>query len=418
MALLPHELNKKMRDIADIFDIIILFMLRFLISLLFSMSVYANSDNFGEFLQGIRIQAIEIGVSEKTLDAALNNLTPNQQILNFDRSQAEFSQHFWHYINSRVSQYRIEKGSVALLNNKQLLSQIYKQYGVPPHIVVSFWGLETNYGNNTGRYNLIRSLATLSFDKRRSGFFTKQLLSLLKLIDDGKIPINSNGSWAGAMGNMQFMPTNVEYYAIDADEDGKLGLWNSKPDIFASAANFLKKIGWHRAEKWGREVIIPVNFNYQLANLRTKKTVDSWNGLGVTDANGDELPSSSMMSSVLLPMGYKGPAFLVYRNFSAILNWNRSILYALSVGYLSDRLAGMNELTATPIDEPLLDRDNIINIQTSLNKLGFDAGIADGISGPKTRTATRDFQLNNGLPADGYVGQQLLIQLRSEGNVD
>jgi len=206
-------------------------MLRFLSCALFSLSVYANSDNFGDFLQNIRLQAIEIGVSEKTLNATLNNLTPNPQIIKFDRSQAEFSQNFWRYISSRVSQYRIDRGTEKLSSNKNILNDIYRKYGVPGHVIVAFWGLETNYGNNTGKYNLVRSLATLGFDKRRSEFFTQQLLVLLKLIDDGKISLSSNGSWAGAMGNVQFMPSNVKRYAIDADGDGKLGLWDSKLDI-------------------------------------------------------------------------------------------------------------------------------------------------------------------------------------------
>lgn len=392
-------------------------MLRFLSCALFSLSVYANSDNFGDFLQNIRLQAIEIGVSEKTLNVALNNLTPNPQIIKYDRSQAEFSQNFWRYISSRVSQYRIDRGIEELSSNKNILNDIYKKYGVPGHVIVAFWGLETNYGNNTGKYNLVRSLATLGFDKRRSEFFTQQLLVLLKLIDDGKIPLSSNGSWAGAMGNVQFMPSNVKRYAIDADGDGKLGLWDSKLDIFASAGNFLHQIGWHRGERWGREVVIPNKFNYELAGLNTKKAVNDWSSLGLKGTNMDRLPDSNMKASLILPMGHKGPAFLVYRNFFAILNWNRSILYALSVGLLSDTLISMDKLVAKPIDEPLLSREDIIYIQKSLNTLGIDAGNPDGISGPKTRNAAKQYQVNSGIPADGYIGQQLLQQLKSKQNV-
>ena len=391
-------------------------MLRFISCLFFSVSVYANSDNFGEFLQDIRQQAMEIGVSESTLNAALDNLVINQKIIKFDRSQAEFSQNFWKYINTRVSQYRLNNGKRALKDNRQLLNKIYREYGVPPHVIVAFWGLETNYGHNTGGHNLVQSLATLSFDRRRSDFFTKQLLALLKLIDDGKIPLESTGSWAGAMGNVQFMPTNVAKYGVDADGDGELGLWSSKKDIFSSAANFLQHIGWKRAERWGREVIIPENFDFQLANLSTKKTINEWHQLGITSANGDRLPDSEFNSSVLLPMGHNGPAFLVYRNFSAILNWNRSILYALSVGYLSDRLINSNKLVATPIDETLMSRENITYIQNKLNKLGFETGTPDGIAGPNTRAAARSYQVSRGIPADGYVGQQLFKQIQAESD--
>ncbi|HCJ78154.1 MAG TPA: lytic murein transglycosylase, partial [Gammaproteobacteria bacterium] len=252
-----------------------------------------------------------------------------------------------------------------------------------------------------------------SFDERRSAFFTTQLLALLKLIDDNKIPLDAQGSWAGAMGNVQFMPTNVAAYGVDADGDGEIGLWDNKADIFASAANFLQKIGWHRGERWGREVTIPLNFEYQLANLNTKKTVNEWQSLGVRTATNEDLPDSTMKASLVLPMGYNGPAFLAYRNFHAILRWNRSILYALSVGHLSDRLAGTSALVAKPITEPSLSRDDIKFIQTSLNQLGFDTGEPDGISGPKTRGATRQYQRDTNLPIDGYVGYQLLQQLQA-----
>jgi len=391
-------------------------MLRFIFCLLLTTSAYANDTtarSFESFLADIRVQAANQGVSTKILDKAFIGLTPNPKVIKFDRSQAEFSQNFWRYLGSRVSPYRLKNGKRLLQEHQAALQKNYKKYGVPPHIIVAFWGLETNYGNNTGNLNLIQSLATLSFDERRSTFFTKQLLTLLKLIDGNKIPIDAQGSWAGAMGNVQFMPTNVAAYGVDADIDGEIDLWNNKADIFASAANFLQKIGWHRGERWGREVTIPQNFDYQLANLKTKKTVNEWQALGVRTATNKDLPSSTMSASLILPMGYNGPAFLAYRNFRAILRWNHSILYALSVGHLSDRLAGTRKLFAEPITEPSLSRDDIKFIQISLNQLGFDTGEPDGISGPKTRGATRQYQRANNLPIDGYVGYQLLQQLKA-----
>jgi membrane-bound lytic murein transglycosylase B len=391
-------------------------MLRLIFCLLLTTSAYANDTtarSFESFLADIRAQAISQGISTATLDQALQGLTPNPKVIKFDQSQAEFSQNFWRYLGSRVSPYRLENGKKLLKKHQDTFQHNYKKYGVPPHIIVAFWGLETNYGNNTGNLSLVRSLATLSFDERRSVFFTEQLLTLLKLIDDNKIPLDAQGSWAGAMGNVQFMPTNVAAYGVDADGDGKIGLWDNKADIFASAANFLQKIGWHRGERWGREVTIPSSFDYQLANLNTKKTVNEWQALGVRTATNENLPSSTMKASLVLPMGYNGPAFLAYRNFRAILRWNHSILYALSVGHLSDRLAGTRQLFAEPITEPSLSRDDIKFIQTSLNQLGFDTGEPDGISGPKTRGATRHYQRANQLPIDGYVGYQLLQQLQA-----
>ncbi|TEU22491.1 MAG: lytic murein transglycosylase [Gammaproteobacteria bacterium] len=391
-------------------------MLRFIFCLLLTTSAYANDTtarSFESFLADIRTQAISQGISTATLDQAFHGLTPNPKVIKFDQSQAEFSQNFWRYLGSRVSPYRLKNGKKLLQEHQDTFQHNYQKYGVPPHIIVAFWGLETNYGNNTGNLSLVRSLATLSFDERRSAFFTEQLLTLLKLIDDNKIPADAQGSWAGAMGNVQFMPTNVAAYGIDADGDGKIGLWDNKADIFASAANFLQKIGWHRGERWGREVTIPQTFDYQLANLSTKKTVNEWQALGVRTATNENLPSSTMKASLVLPMGYNGPAFLAYRNFHAILRWNHSILYALSVGHLSDRLAGTRALFAKPTTEPSLSRDDIKFIQTSLNQLGFDTGEPDGISGPKTRGATRQYQRANSLPIDGYVGYQLLQQLQT-----
>ena len=397
-------------------------MFRLIICLLFSGWAYANdtlapenvpeTQSFEEFLDNIRHQALDQGISKATLDQALSALTPNPKVLKFDRTQAEFSQNFWRYLGSRVSEYRLNNGAEKLNTHQRILQNNYQKYGVPPHIIVAFWGLETNYGTYTGNLSLVRSLATLSHDLRRREFFTQQLLALLKLIDEGKIPADAKGSWAGAMGNVQFMPTNVATYGIDADQDGEIGLWDNTQDIFASAANFLQKIGWHRGERWGREVSIPQNFDYQLATLKNKKTVNEWQALGVRTAQGQDLPSSTLNASLILLMGYNGPAFLAYRNFRAILRWNHSILYALSVGHLSDRLAGTSQLYAKPITEPSLSRADVMLIQTQLNKLGFDTGEPDGISGPKTRNATRQYQRANSLPIDGYVGYQLLQQIK------
>ncbi|MDB3893499.1 lytic murein transglycosylase [Candidatus Thioglobus sp.] len=397
-------------------------MFRLILCLLFSSWAFANdtlapkfvpeSQSFEDFLLDIRQKAISRGVSTKTLDQVFLELTPNPKVIKFDQTQAEFSQNFWRYLGSRVSEYRLNKGDQKLKLHQQILQENYQKYGVPPHIIVAFWGLETNYGSNTGNLNLVRSLATLSYDRRRRDFFTEQLLTLLTLIDEHKIPPNAKGSWAGAMGNVQFMPTNVAAYGVDADQDGEIGLWDNTQDIFSSAAYFLQEIGWVRGQRWGREVSIPSTFDYQLATLSVKKTVNEWRTLGVKMADGKSLPNSTMKASLILPMGFKGPGFLVYPNFRAILRWNNSILYALSVGHLSDRLAGTDKLYAAPITEPSLSRENIMQIQAQLNQFGFDTGEPDGISGPKTRNAAREYQRANQLPIDGYVGYQLFQQLK------
>jgi membrane-bound lytic murein transglycosylase B len=356
--------------------------------------------------------ATEQGVSKTTIDKAFFQLSPRPDALKTDIDQPEFNQNFWSYVNKRVSQTRLNNGYDTLKQNSSLLNQTTQQYGVPAYVLVSFLGIESNYGHYTGNHNLIQSLATLAYDQRRSNFFTRELIELLKLIDKNKIPLDAKGSWAGAMGAVQFMPTSVQAYGVDANKDGKIDLWNDKQDIYVSAANFLKKNGWAKGEKWGREASIPKNFDYKQTGLGIKKGVNDWAKLGVLRANGNRLPNSNMKASLIVPMGHRGPAFLVYRNFDVIMDWNHSILYAISVGYLADRINGSGKLITKPIDEPLLSKDNVLTIQQTLNLLGYDTGVPDGIPGPKTRSATRQFQSDIGFVADGYVGYELFQQLQ------
>ena len=388
--------------------------LRFLCLVFLTTSIFANSQSFEDFLNQVRKTATEQGVSKATIDKAFFGLTPNLDILKSDSAQAEFNQNFWHYVNKRVSQVRLNNGNDTLKQNALLLNKTSQKYGVPAYVLVAFLGLESNYGHYMGNENLVRSLATLAYDPRRSGFFTKEFIALLKLIDKNIIPLDAKGSWAGAMGAVQFMPTNVIAYGVDANNDGKVDLWNDKEDIYASAANFLNKLGWEKGEKWGREASIPKNFDYRLTGLETKRTVNEWAALGVLRGNGSRLPKSNFKASLIVPMGHRGPAFLVYRNFDTILGWNRSILYALSVAYLSDRLNGNGKLTAKSIDEPLLSKEDVLQIQNTLNILGYDTGTPDGMTGPKTRRATRMFQSDIVLVADGYVGYELFQQLQRQ----
>ena len=386
--------------------------LRIFFLVFLTTSVFANSHSFEEFLDQVRKTATEQGVSKSTIDKAFFELTPRPSAIASDKAQAEFNQNFWHYVNKRVSKVRLNNGKDTLKKNALLLTKTSEKYGVPAYVIVAFLGLESNYGNYMGSESLIRSLATLAYDKRRSKFFTRELIAVLKLMDKKTIPFDATGSWAGAMGAVQFMPTNVIAYGIDANNDGKVDLWNEKADIYASAANFLNKLGWKKGEKWGREALIPKNFDYQLTGLNNEKTVNEWAALGVRRGNNSNLPKSNFKASLIVPMGHRGPAFLVYRNFDAIMGWNRSILYALSVAYLSDRLNGNAKLSAKTIDEPLLSKEDIMQIQNTLNLLGYDTGTPDGMAGSKTRKATRQFQSDIGLTADGYVGYELFQQLQ------
>ena len=387
-------------------------LLRFFCLFFLTTSVFANSQSFEDFLDKVRKTATEQGVSKSTIDKAFFELKLRPSVIESDNAQAEFNENFWHYVNKRVSKVRLNNGKNTLQKNATLLNKTSKKYGVPAYVIVAFLGLESNYGNYMGNEGLVRSLATLAYDQRRSKFFTKELIAVLKLIDKNSIPFDATGSWAGAMGAVQFMPTNVIAYGVDANNDGKVDLWNEKADIYASAANFLNKLGWEKGEKWGREASIPKNFDYRLTGLNNEKTVNEWAALGVRRGNNSNLPKSNFKASLIVPMGHKGPAFLVYRNFDAIMGWNRSILYALSVAYLSDRLNGNAKLSAKTIDEPLLSKEDIMQIQNTLNLLGYDTGTPDGMAGSKTRQATRKFQSDIGLTADGYVGYELFQQLQ------
>ena len=385
---------------------------RFICLVFLTTSVFASSHTFEDFLVQIRQMATEQGVSKATIDKAFFQLSPRPEALKEDKKQPEFNQNFWTYVNKRVTQTRLNNGYDTLKQNSSLLNKTTQQYGVPAYVLVSFLGIESNYGYHTGNHNLIQSLATLAYDRRRSNFFTMELIELLKLIDKNKIPMDAKGSWAGAMGAVQFMPTSVQAYGVDANKDGKIDLWNDKEDIYASAANFLKKNGWAKGEKWGREASIPKNFDYKQTGLGIKKSVNDWAKLGVLRANGNRLPNSNMKASLIVPMGHRGPAFLVYRNFDVIMDWNHSILYAISVSYLADRINGNGKLITKPIEEPLLSKDNVLTIQQTLNLLGYNTGVPDGMAGPKTRSATRKFQADIGFIADGYVGYELFQQLQ------
>ena len=249
--------------------------LRFFCLVFLTTSVFANSQSFEDFLDQVRKSATEQGVSKATLDKAFLGLVePKPEIIDSDKSQAEFTQNFWRYVNKRVSKTRLNNGNDTLNQNAALLNKASQKYGVPAHLIVAFMGLESNYGNYMGNERLIQSLATLAYDPRRSKFFTRELIAALKLMDKKTIPIDATGSWAGAMGAVQFMPSNVIAYGVDANNDGKVDLWNNKEDIYASAANFLSELGWKKGEKWGREALIPKNFDYRLTGLNVEKTVN------------------------------------------------------------------------------------------------------------------------------------------------
>ncbi len=375
--------------------------------------------DFASWLAAFKVEAAAAGISQATLEKAFDGVEPLPKVVELDRRQPEFTQTFWRYLDRRVTEQRIEQGRELLAKHRRLFKDIQARYGVPPRFLVAFWGLESNFGKHMGETPVISSLATLAYDQRRSEFFRGQLLAALRIADGGHADLAQlKGSWAGAMGQLQFMPSTYLAYAVDGDGDGRRDIWTSYPDIFASAANYLKSVGWRSREIWGREVRLPSDFDLSLADLSIKKPISAWHKLGVRRANGRRLPRAAMEGSIVLPGGHDGPAFLVYRNFEAILIWNRSLLYALSVGQLSDQLIHLGGLRANrPPDERPLRRQEVLELQTLLVSRGFDPGELDGVMGSQTRAAIRAYQVHAKLPADGYPTPALLAGLRqSSGN--
>ena len=302
----------------------------------------AFSDQaFKSWLADLRAEAREAGISGKTLDEALRDVEPIPRVIRYDRRQPEFTQTFRQYIDRRITESRVKQGRALLKEHRALLKDIHAQYGVPPRYIIAFWGLETSFGNYQGGFRVIDALVTLAYDQRRPEFFRAQLLAALKILEKGHITADQMmGSWAGAMGQMQFLPTTFAAYAVDYNGDGRKDIWNSLPDAFASAANFLASLGWEPGQRWGRRVSLPGDFDPGLASLKVKKPLKTWARMGVRRAEGTALPRADMKGSVLLPQGREGPAFIVYHNFRVIMGWNRSVNYALSVGLLADRLSG------------------------------------------------------------------------------
>ncbi|WP_282608306.1 lytic murein transglycosylase [Pelagibius sp. Alg239-R121] len=375
----------------------------------------ATDQNFSVWLAALKQEALSKGISQGVLDSALKEVEPLARVIELDRRQPEFTLTFWTYLNRAVNEKRVEKARGLMAKHASLLAKTEKKYGVQARFLVSFWGLESNFGSHTGGFSVITALTTLAYDERRSAFFRAQLLDALKIIDSGDIaPAQMSGSWAGAMGQVQFIPSTFRGHAVDADGDGRRDLWNSHPDIFASAANFLSNLGWDDSETWGREVRLPSNFDLELVGFEHKKPIGDWQKMGVRRADGRDLPSAAIEGSLVLPSGHKGPAFLVYGNFRATLKWNNSILYAIAVGHLADRIAGKGKLlTEAPENETPLRRSEIEEIQALLNRLGHDVGKPDGVAGRQTRAGIKAFQRKSEMPADGYPDSDLLKRLRS-----
>ncbi|MBE1298632.1 MAG: lytic murein transglycosylase [Alteromonadaceae bacterium] len=376
-----------------------------------------TAETFAACLPELSQKAKQAGIDDSTIARGLSNAQFIPNVIKYDRNQPEFVRTFPNYISKRVTDWRINKGRDLLAKHKDLLQDLYEEYGIPQRYIVAFWGLETNFGGIKGKMPIIDSLATLACDYRRSEFFTKELIHSLELMQREALPKEQMiGSWAGAMGHTQFMPSAYLQYAKDGDNDGKVDLWNSVPDALTSAAHFLKNLGWQAGYRWGREVILPEGFDYSLIGRDKSKTLAQWSELGVSRTNGASLGNSDLKSSLLLPAGHKGPAFVVYKNFDVIMRWNFSEFYAISVGYLADRLTGAGHFSVPLPDLPNYSIAQVKDLQMKLNQLGFDVGTADGIMGPATRRGIQGFQSANEFIADGFPAPELFDAVSEAAN--
>ena len=372
-----------------------------------------DQQSFSLCVAKLRKQAQQEGIPAQVISDSLANAQLDPKVVELDQSQPEFTTSFADYFTRRVSEKRIQQGQQYRKKLAPLLKQLTREYGVPGRYLLAFWGLETNYGSFIGNTPTLNALATLACEGRRGDYFSKELINALRIIQAGDVsPAQMKGSWAGAMGQVQFMPAIFLRYAVDRDGDGRRDLWGNTDDALASAAHFLQGLGWQREQRWGREVLLPKDFDFSKVGLNQHYTLAQWNNLGLRMINGRPLAKDvDWQASLLLPSGHRGPAFLVYPNFRVIMSWNHSEAYSLAVGRLADRIAGAPPLHQAPVDAPRLDHDQVIQLQNTLNQQGFDAGEADGILGPGTRNAIARYQQQHGMIADGFPDQAVLKAL-------
>jgi len=373
----------------------------------------SGNPKFDAFLADARKTALAQGITVQTFDAATAGIAPIPAIAAMNANQPEFSKPVWSYLDSAVSARRIADAKVMLARYGDVLARIEASSGVPKEILVAIWGMESDYGSDTGGFNMFSALATLAYDGPRADYAKPEFFAALRLYQEQHYPLSEMvASWAGAFGQTQFTPTTFFKYATDGDGDGRIDLWMSAPDALASSARLLAAQGWKKGEPWGYEVRLPKDFAYQDADTDTLKPVAQWRAMGVTTADGALLPQSDDSAGIYLPAGAHGPAFLVLPNFSVILKYNNAASYALAVGLLANRMAdGAPVKHSWPRDERPLSRAERISFQTDLTKLGFDCGVADGVLGHQSRAALRQYQISKHLPADGFATASLLAML-------
>jgi membrane-bound lytic murein transglycosylase B len=356
------------------------------------------------------------GVTRATFDRAFQGFTPDPEVIEQANYQPEYVKPVGEYIDRAVSDKRIATGKEKLVEYQDLLAALEKRYGVDRHIIVAIWGVESNYGKLPGDKNVIRSLGTLICSGTKAKFARSQIVSALKILQRGDVSFEAmNGSWAGAMGHTQFIPTTYTAYAVDHDADGKRDIWGNIPDALASTASYLKVSNWRPGETWGYEVKLPKGFNPKKVGEKTLKPLGEWQKIGIVRVNGEPYPRASDKASLFAPEGTRGPAFLVLNNFRSILRYNQANSYALGVGHLADRLKGYGRFVQPwPTDETHLSLEQRTEFQQLLIALGLMTGEPDGVIGPATLEAVRTYQRAKSLPVDGFPSLTLLKMLRAE----
>uniref|UniRef100_UPI00356723B2 lytic murein transglycosylase n=1 Tax=Shimia sp. TaxID=1954381 RepID=UPI00356723B2 len=369
------------------------------------------------WINGFRGRALRAGIQPSVFDTALSGVRYNAGVIQKDRNQSEFTKTIWDYLDSAASDTRIRNGKAALRQHRRTLDAIERRYGVDKEVVVAVWGLESAYGTFRGSIPTIEALATLAYDGRRGRFFEGQLIAALKILQNGDVTARDmTGSWAGAMGHTQFIPTSYLSFAVDFTGDGRRDIWDDDPaDALASTAAYLARSGWQSGKPWGVEVRLPSGFNYQLANRKILKAPSDWAALGITGIDGRAVPDRHGRGSILLPAGGNGAAFMIFRNFDAIERYNTADAYVIGVGHLSDRIKGGKEIQGSwPRGDRALSEGERKELQRLLTRAGFDTEKIDGKIGPLTINAVRDYQSAKGLTPDGYASLSLLQRLRTE----
>jgi len=380
-----------------------------------SIQQVGTEGSLQDWITSFRDRATAAGIDGDVFDKAMKAARYDTDVIRRDRNQSEFTKTIWEYLKTATSDLRIANGKKALESQRAALEQIEATYGVEKEVIVAIWGLESAYGTFRGSDSVLSSLATLAYDGRRREFFEAELLDALRILQAGDTAAAQlTGSWAGAMGHTQFMPSSFQLYAVDFTGDGKRDIWGDDPrDALASTAAYLKHFGWTKGQPWGVEVDLPEGFDYLLADRKVLKTPTEWAALGIVDTGGNAVPDHGL-ASILLPGGADGAAFMIFSNFEVIEHYNTADAYVIGVGHLADRIAGGAEIQrGWPEQDRALNFDERIELQTRLTALGFDTVKIDAKIGPLTIDAVRRFQVAQGVLPDGYASLRLLDRVRA-----